>query len=167
MSWDLSVQDYPKDAASYKDVPADFTPKPFGTRREIIRKIREVVPDADFSGRSCGRIDREDFSVEIWMTPDDEPGVDPDIAAENRQPGWMDADVDEDHILLSVRGNNEAAFVIADILRHLEVRAYDCWKDDFFDPDHPLPGLHEWQGYVEKIHQRLMDEAAEGNDHQA
>jgi hypothetical protein len=100
VSWDLFIQDYPKEAVTIKDVPEDWTPKPFGTRREIIRKIKEVAPNADFSGRSCGYIDGEDFSIEIWMTTDDDEDVDPFIAADNRKEGWMESDADEAHIML-------------------------------------------------------------------
>jgi hypothetical protein len=65
MSWDIIVQDFPKDVKSAKDIPADYHPKPIGTRSEIIAKILEVVPSADFSDLSWGDIDEDGWSIEV------------------------------------------------------------------------------------------------------
>jgi hypothetical protein len=49
MSWDIFVQDLPRDAKTVADIPDDFKPAVIGARSEIISMIKEVVPTANFS----------------------------------------------------------------------------------------------------------------------
>jgi hypothetical protein len=49
MSWDIFVQDLPKDASTIEEIADDFAPGPIGKRSQIIDKIREIVPAANFS----------------------------------------------------------------------------------------------------------------------
>jgi len=54
VSWDIFVQDFPKDAKAIDDIEDDFQPAPIGTRLKFITLIKEVVPDATFSDPSWG-----------------------------------------------------------------------------------------------------------------
>src|SRR5258707_9772808 len=112
MSWDIFVQDFPKNVKSAKDIPADYCAKPIGTRAEIIAKILEVVPFADFSDPSWGDIEGNDWSIEVNLG-DDGPS---------------------DGFALHVRGaGDEAVGVIAAILDHLNLRAFETSNADFFE----------------------------------
>ena len=65
MSWDIFVQDLPRDAATVADIPQDFKPAPIGKRADVIARIKEVVPSTDFSDPSWGQIEGEDWSIEV------------------------------------------------------------------------------------------------------
>ena len=54
MSWDIFVQDIPRGARDAGDIPENFQPRPLGERSEVIRRILEVVPEADFSDSTWG-----------------------------------------------------------------------------------------------------------------
>jgi hypothetical protein len=49
MSWDIFVQDIPPLARSVKEIPDDFDPRPIGKWLDLVARIREVVPNADFT----------------------------------------------------------------------------------------------------------------------
>ena len=49
MSWDIFVQDIPPLARSVKEIRDDFHPRPIGERLDLVARIPEVVPNADFS----------------------------------------------------------------------------------------------------------------------
>jgi hypothetical protein len=74
MSWDVLVQDLPQEAKSTADIAPDFRPASIGKRSAIIEKIREVVPTADFSDPSWGRIDGDDWSIEVNIGTNEDCG---------------------------------------------------------------------------------------------
>lgn len=49
------------------DIPEDFQPKPLGQRIDLIKQIREVVPEAEFTNPEWGVLDAGSFSVEFMM----------------------------------------------------------------------------------------------------
>lgn len=126
MSWDIFVQDLPRDAKSIADIPADFRPRPIGTRTDVIRKIKEVTPDADFSDPSWGRIEADDWSIEVSI------GTDEECAG----------------FALHVRGGDETVGVVAAILEHLNLRALDSQTGEFFvaGPE-ALESFQKWRAY--------------------
>jgi len=65
MSWDIFVQDFPSDAKSIEDIPDDFKPGSIGKTSDIIERIKEVVPTADFSNPAWGTIDGDGWSIEV------------------------------------------------------------------------------------------------------
>jgi hypothetical protein len=67
MSWDVFVQDFPHNLRMLEEVPATFEPKPIGTRTDVIRCIRGVVPEADFSDRGWGTLDVPECRMEIEL----------------------------------------------------------------------------------------------------
>jgi hypothetical protein len=71
VSWDVDVQDWPPVATPW-DIPDGFDFQPIGTRIEITTKIREVAPAADFTDPAWGRIESDDYSIEVNIG-DDEP----------------------------------------------------------------------------------------------
>lgn len=74
MSWDVFVQDLPQEAKSAADIPADFRPASIGKRSAIIEKIREVFPTADFSDPSWGRINGDNWSIEVNIGANEDCG---------------------------------------------------------------------------------------------
>ena len=72
MSWDIYVQDLPEGIKTVEEIPEDFHPGLIGRRRELIAEIKAVVPEADFSDPSWGRVEGPDFSIEFNMGDDEE-----------------------------------------------------------------------------------------------
>ena len=133
MSWDIFVQDLPPDAGSVDDIPKDFRPKPLGPRSEIIAKIREVVPNADFSDPSWGDIEGPDWSIEVNLGTSE---VCDDFA-------------------LHVRGHEGAVPVVLNILNRLGLRALDPSSDSgLFDPARALESFGAWRRYADGIGKR-------------
>lgn len=127
MSWDIFVQDLPTNAQTVEDIPHNFVPAPIGKRSEIIQKIKDVVPFADFARPAWGHIRGESFSIEV--------------------------NIGEEEIVKSfafhVRGSDEAVGIIADILEHLGMRAID--GAGFFDRTQALERLRQWRAYRDQI----------------
>ena len=130
MSWDIFVQDLPRDARSIADIPADFHPKAIGRRADLISKIRELLPEADFSDPSWGRIDNEDWSIEVNIGESEECRS----------------------FALHVRGGDAVVGVVAGILAHLDLRALDSETGDFFaaGPE-ALESFQKWRAYRDQV----------------
>ena len=101
MSWDIYVQDLPKGIQSVDEIPEDFVPGPIGRRSKVINQIIDLVPEADFSDPSWGRIEGADFSVKLNM------GDDEDLQS----------------FAFHVRGSEGAVGVVAAILDRLGLQA--------------------------------------------
>jgi hypothetical protein len=125
MSWDIFVSNYPADAKTADDIPDDFVGKPVGTRYELIGKIREIVPMAVFPDRSWGKIEGPGLDVEIRLG---------------------DSEIVRDFVI-HVRGAEASAACVADILRHLKLRAVDSASGDFFDLNRRAEGFETWRAY--------------------
>jgi hypothetical protein len=129
VSWDVFAQDLPADARCVDEIPNDFVPQPIGTRSEIIGKITEVAPFADFSDPAWGNIEGEDFSIEVGMGDDEEVQC----------------------VAFFVRGSDVAAGLISQILTHLKLRALDSGTGEFFDHQNAAEGLRRWRQYRDRI----------------
>lgn len=129
MSWDIFVSNFPADAKTANDLPHDFVGKPIGTRHEIIARIREIAPMAIFPDRSWGKIEGPGLDVEIRLG-DNENMTD---------------------FAFQVRGSEASAACVADILRHLKLRALDSMTAEFFDLNRPATGMEQWKAYRDQI----------------
>lgn len=70
MSWDIFVQDLPRNVETTDDIPHDFKPQPIGTYEEITRRIKEAVPDVEFHGGTWsdnGVINRGGAQIQIGI----------------------------------------------------------------------------------------------------
>lgn len=110
MSWDIFVQDLPADASTVAEIPDDFVPRDIGKRSDIIAKICEVIPDANFSDPTWGLIDGDDWSIEVNVG---------------------DAETCTG-LALHVRGGDQAIGAIDAIMRALGLRAIDSQTGEFF-----------------------------------
>lgn len=129
MSWDIFVQDLPRNAATVADIPDDFTPRPLGSRNQIIQKILQVLPTADFSDPAWGLIEEDGWSIEFNMGNSEEC----------------------QGFALHVRGGDEAAGVVAAVLRHLDVRALDAQTGGFFTAGpEALASFQKWRAYRDR-----------------
>ncbi|HVX83207.1 MAG TPA: hypothetical protein VH253_00165 [Phycisphaerae bacterium] len=129
MSWDIFVQDLPRDAATVADIPHDFRPTPLGPRSHIIEKICEVVPTADFSNPAWGIIEGGDWSIEVNLGE----------AKECKS------------FAFHVRGADEAVGAVASILDHLGLRALDSQTGEFFMPGSmALASFQKWRAYRDR-----------------
>jgi hypothetical protein len=129
MSWDIFVQDIPVDAETVDDIPDSFVPAPIGQRSHIIEQIRKVVPFADFSDPAWGVIEGEDFSIEV------------NLGTNENVKGFA----------FHVRGGDLAPEVVSDLLKHLNLRAFDAATGDIFDHERTSAGLKEWRAYKERV----------------
>jgi hypothetical protein len=129
MSWDIYVQDFPSDIGTVEDIPDNYMPKPIGTRADITNQILEVIPSADFSDPSFGKVEGSDYSIGISL------GKEEVINS----------------FALQVYGGGMAAGVIADILRHLSLRGIETGSGDFFDFKSAQSSFEKWQAYREQI----------------
>ena len=130
MSWDIFVQDLPRDARSTADIPADFRPKPIGSRADVIRQINDLIPDADFSDPSWGRIEAEDWSIEVNMGADEECKS----------------------FALHVSGGDAVVGVVGAILKHLNLRALDSQTGEFFVAGaEALDNFQKWRAYRDQV----------------
>lgn len=130
MSWDIFVHDIPADAKSFGEIPKNFKPAPIGKRSMIIDKIREVVPAADFSDPSWGRIDGDGWSIEV------------NIGAGEECRGFA----------FHVRGGDAAVGVVAAILQHLNLRALDAQTGDFFVAgEDAMESFRKWRAYRDQV----------------
>ena len=126
MSWDIFIQDIPETAQSARDIPDNFRPRALGSRTEVLRRIQEVVPTADFSDPSWGRFDGPGFSVEFNVGEADEVEC----------------------VALHVRGGDRAAGFVADLLARCGWRAFDTAAESgFFDPATAVESLRRWRAY--------------------
>jgi hypothetical protein len=131
MSWDILVQDLPKTASRIEDIPDDFAPRPIGKRSQIIDKIRQIVPAADFSDPSWGLIDGENWSIEVSMGEEEECS------------GFC----------FHVRGSDAAVGVVAAILEELKLRAVDPAHDSgfFTAGSEATEAFRKWKAYRDQI----------------
>jgi hypothetical protein len=131
MSWDIFVQDLPKNASTIEEIPDDFAPRPLGKRSQIINKIKEIVPAADFSEPSWGHVLGDNWSIEINMGKDEECS------------GFC----------FHVRGSAAAAGVVAAILEELKFRALDTAHESGFftvGPD-AVEAFRKWKAYRDQV----------------
>jgi hypothetical protein len=126
MSWDIFVQDIPVGALSAGDIPEDFEPRPLGPREEVVRRILEVVPDADFSDPSWGTVETPEYSIEFNIGDEDE------VMA----------------FALHVRGGDASAGLVADLLARCGWRAFDTAAESgIFDPASARDSLERWRAH--------------------
>jgi len=127
VSWDIFVQEIPPDVRSVDEIPDGFRPGAIGSRGEIIARIRRILPNADFSDPSWGKVDSSTYSIEVNI------GADDPVTS----------------FALHVRGGDHAAYVVHDILTELGLRAFDLsHPTGIFALDAgSLEGLREWREY--------------------
>ena len=135
MSWDLFVQNIPDSVSSPREIPDDFRPRPLGRRDDIIRRILEIIPEADFTDPSWGTIRGEGFSIELNMG---------------------EGEVLES-FALHVRGGDQAVVVITGLLDHLGFRALDPGSDSgiFHGGDDALESFRSWRAFRDRVCDRL------------
>ena len=129
MSWDISIQDIPKDVASVAEIPDTFEPAPLGSRSDLIERIRVVAPSADFTDPSWGELVTPEFTIEFNMGRDEVC----------------------DGIMLHVRGGGAASDFVASVLHALDLRAFDCSAGDLFDGRDASVSFARWQEYRDRV----------------
>jgi hypothetical protein len=130
MSFDVFVQDLPGDARTVADIPDDFAPRPLGRRADILAGILRVVPGADFSDPTWGRIDSAGYSIEVNIGPEDPV----------------------QGFAFHIRGAQDALVVVANILAELRLRAIaPGTKSGFFELSELAAAYSRWQAYRSKV----------------
>jgi hypothetical protein len=130
MSWDIHVQDLPPGIADLSDVASDFEPQPLGTRAALIERISTLVPGADFSDPTWGRVDGPGYSIEISLG--------------SRDP--------VEGFAFHVRGGDLAVGVVADILDDLGLCAIDPGSSTgLFSRDDAAGSLERWRQFRDAV----------------
>lgn len=129
MSWEISVQDLPRNVDSVDKIPDDFEPKPLGNRTEIIDGILALFPSADFTDPAWGIIDSGEFTIEVNL------GADELVSS----------------FALHVRGQGNAPAAIQAILDHFGYRAFDLSAGDIFRLDTASSSYSKWQKYRKQV----------------
>ncbi len=129
MSWDIFVQDLPRDVWSVEDIPDSFVPRPIGMRSAVIARIVEIVPGVVFSDPARGVIDGPDFSIELNLGEAEQV----------------------EGVALHVRGGEGAVAVVSAIVEGLDCRALDASTGEFFDPAVALESFRRWRAYRDQI----------------
>jgi hypothetical protein len=129
MSWDISIQNLPPDVRKVADIPDDYRPRPLGPRDALIARIRELLPEVDFSDPTWGVLDRPGFSIEFNM------------GSKKICSSFM----------LHVRGGGRAMATIARVLQQLQLRGIDCQTGDFFSIEAGKASFGKWQAYRDHV----------------
>lgn len=130
MSWDIFVQDFPRDIRSVEEIPKDFQPLEIGRPSEIIETIRTILPMADFSDPTWGLIDGPGWSIEV------------NLGAEEPCRGFA----------LHVRCGGGAVGAVAAILDALKLRAVDTQTGEFFvGGEEGLESFRRWNAYRDQV----------------
>jgi hypothetical protein len=138
MSWDISIQDIPRDITSVTDIPDDFQPRPIGPRDALIARICEALPATDFSDPTWGVLVQSEFTIEFNMGKQN-------IC---------------DDFMLHVRGGGSAMATIVRLLEHLQLRGFDCQTGDFFSIDEAEKSFGQWQKFRDQAIGRPDDRPA-------
>lgn len=131
MSWDLFAAKIPPECKMTADLPDGWAPPDIGSRSDIIEQIRKIMPGADFSDPAWGRVDGPDYSIEISLSGDEMPSM----------------------VTFYVRGGDAAAFVAAEIITGLGLRAFDTGSSDgtIFPGEDVTDGLQNWRRFRDQV----------------
>lgn len=127
MSWDIFIQQFPKDVRRVAEIPDSFQPEPIGRRADVIARIQTALPAVDFSDTTWGILSGNGYEIELGLGDDD--------------PLYS--------ITLHVRGSDAVLPEITRILEALGLRAIDSWTGEFFDPSVAPHSLARWRSYIE------------------
>ena len=132
MSWSIFAQDLPADANCIEDIPDNFKPKPIGARADVIAKILQVTPSAEFEPDFAhASLEGDGFSVEISILHDD-PCMGVSFCVRGGRPAVID--------------------MIADILDSLKLRALHTGDGPhFFDRKTAMQALESARRYTAQI----------------
>lgn len=130
MSWDLIVMRVPPGLKRIEDLPSDFQPETIGTREEVISRIKEAVPTANFSDPNWGVIDDAGCSIEVSLGSQDS------ISS----------------FSLHVHEGDASIHAIARILGHLRLQAIDCQTSALFDAGPAaMESFRQWKSYRDRV----------------
>ena len=129
MSRDIFVQEIPNAVKCLDDLPKDYNPPIIGQRSSLIAKICEVVPNADFSNPEWGTLDASNYWIEFSMGNEEQVTC----------------------IGLQVRGSEAAVPVIAKMLDHLGLRAFDPSSPTGIFGEQSPDGYHKWKEYRDYV----------------
>jgi hypothetical protein len=129
VSWTIVVVNLPP-VASLDDLPGDFEAGSLGTREEVSAKIRQVVPEVNFSDPTWGVIDGEDWAIEINV------GKEIDRV---------------EFVGLRLTGGEGAIHVVDHLLAQLGWRAVDAQSGELYEPQASRAGFDRWRQWRDRV----------------
>ncbi|MHA7966736.1 hypothetical protein ACX93W_21735 [Paenibacillus sp. CAU 1782] len=126
MSWDVILMKFSKDVNKVEDIDESIIEN-LGSREVVVNKLSLIFPDADFTDKSWGTLNREGYSIEINISED----------------------CNINSIMLQVRGDNRAILAIKKICDETNWKAID---EEILNFDNkPERGLEQWQTYRQQV----------------
>lgn len=129
MSWDVLLLNLPDDITSTRDIPDDYSPRPFGPRHEVLATISRAEPESDLSDPTWGDLTGPTWSIELNMGSEDPV----------------------DSIMLHVRGSGDD--VLTSVFRlagAFDCKVLDCSSGDLITPGGPT-AWHAFQEFRDRI----------------
>jgi len=126
MSWDVTFMKFSKEVNKIEDIDESMIEE-LGSRENVVNIISKVFPDADFTDKSWGILDREGYSIEFNLPEES------NISS----------------IMLHVRGDNRALVAIKKICDETKWKAMD--EDIINFENEPERGLEQWQMYRQQV----------------
>ena len=137
----IYVQAFPHDISSVHELPADFRPPPIGNRADLIARILEVAPTADFTYPDWGVIPDPDGTGDFI-----EINLGHDLVVEG--------------FALKLR-EKHAGPLAERIISHLGLRGVDIEAGDFFPVERPLDeDRKRWRRYQPPLPEGLTTREA-------
>lgn len=130
-SWDVYAQDLPA-VAKVSQIPEGFQPKPLGTRRHIIERIRQVVPNLRFDADGWASVTGPDTDVEINVGREDPVRS----------------------IAFHGRGGAGDVALVDRVLEALGVRALDAQTGEFFSKETAVLSHRQWRAHADRAIQK-------------
>jgi hypothetical protein len=130
MSWDLFIQDLPRNIKSVKEIPNDFKPKELGSKKSLIEKVKIEIPNIKFIDSSWYLVEGTNYSIEINFGSDELVNS----------------------IAFHIRGSNlEVINVVDRLLKQLKVRAIDSSTGELFNSTKSIVSFQKWISHKDNI----------------
>ncbi|KAB2350347.1 hypothetical protein [Actinomadura rudentiformis] len=129
MSWDVLVLKAPGEVVGVDELPKDFDPGPIGSLRDVLDRLRRHVPLIDLSDPTWGRMESENWSIEVNIGSDDPV----------------------ESVMLHVRGGGDDVVpIVVETARILGCRALDVSSGEFLS-DGDTAGWRAFQEYRDRV----------------
>lgn len=130
MSWDVLVMKIPENYKSLSEMPKDYAPSPLGRFDEVLKVLKDLLPDIDLSDPSWGIFCNEKCSIEFSIGDDDPVTT----------------------IMLHIRGGEAPIDIIKTICEKTDWKAIDTSTGNVIDfKDNPEDSFDRWKRYRDKI----------------
>ncbi|MDR1877775.1 MAG: hypothetical protein LBQ84_09150 [Flavobacteriaceae bacterium] len=131
MSWDVLIMRFPEDFKGFNDLPDKWEPEELFTHNFFATEIKILFPKINDADKNWITLKEETFSIEFNTGDDDDP---------------------ISHIMLHVRGGDEALKVIELLCKKFNVQAFDTTEGEIINFENkPTKGFTQWRKYKDTV----------------